>query len=367
MRLLACFLTSISKRSETTMPSITKRTVDAAKPASRDSFLWDDEIAGFGLKVTPAGGKVYIYQYRMTRPGMAKACPTKRYTIGRHGNLTPTEARTRAKELAALVSQGIDPRQMEVDKAASDDEAKRHAAEKARVENLLAFDRLAAVWLDHYENEKERRPASVAMARLVVNRYLLPVLASKPMPHITRADMQPILDSIPTAKRGMRRAVFAYASILFGWAHKRGDIADNPLTSMAKPEAPKARDRVLSDDELASIWTGTADLSQPFGPFFRLLILTGQRRSEVAGIGWAELDRATAYGPSRPAAQRTVLPTLCPYRQPPWRNWTPRIGPANQSRSRKAGCHQMARCGTGAHHHGIQPYQRHHQGQNGFG
>jgi hypothetical protein len=73
---------------------------------------------------------------------------------------------------------------------------------KRQVENLLAFDRLAAVWLDHYENEKERRPASVAMARLVVNRYLLPVLASKPMPHITRADMQPILDSIPTAKRG---------------------------------------------------------------------------------------------------------------------------------------------------------------------
>jgi hypothetical protein len=61
---------------------------------------------------------------------MAKACPTKR-TLSAGMATCPTEARTRAKELAALVSQGIDPRQMEVDKAASDDEAKRHAAEKA--------------------------------------------------------------------------------------------------------------------------------------------------------------------------------------------------------------------------------------------
>lgn len=273
--------------------TISKRTVDAAGPDARDWFLWDDDLPGFGLKVTPTGGKIYVFQYRLARPGEAEKTAAKRYTIGKHGKLTPDQARKRAKELAALVARGIDPRQQELDAVAAIDEAARVAAERARLEGELAFGTIAATWLDHYENEKDRRPSSVRQAKLIVNRHLKPRLKDKPLPHVTRADLQPIIDAIPVKQRGMRRAVFAYASILFGWAHKRGDIAENPLASMAKPEAPKPRDRVLADDELAAIWKASATISDPFGPFFRLLILTGQRRSEVAAINWVELDRAT--------------------------------------------------------------------------
>ena len=274
--------------------SITKRTVDAAKPGGRDLFIWDDDVSGFGLKVTPAGGKVYVFQYRIARPGEAERTPARRYTIGKHGSLTPDQARTRAKRLAALVEHGIDPRQRELDAIAASDEADRLAQEQARVESELAFDNVAALWLDHYENDRQRRLSSVRLAKLVVNNYLRPKLMGKPVPHIGRADLQPIIDGIPAKNRGIRRAVFAYASVLFGWAHKRGDITENPLAGMAKPEAPKARDRVLTDDELASLWKSSAKLGDPFGPFFRLLILTGQRRSEVAAINWTELDRSTA-------------------------------------------------------------------------
>lgn len=274
--------------------AITKRTVDAAKPATKDQFIWDADVSGFGLKVTPAGGKVYVYQYRIARPGEAERTPAKRYTIGKHGNLTPDQARKRAKELAALVEQGIDPRQRELDEFAAKDENERRAQEVARIEGDLAFSKVAALWLDHYENEKGRRPSSVKLATLVVNRYLKPALGDKPLPHIHRADIQPIIDAIPVRQKGIRRAVFAYSSVLFGWVAKRGDIAVNPLTGMAKPEAPKSRDRVLADGELAEVWNASGTLGAPFGPFFRLLILTGQRRSEVAAISWAELDRATA-------------------------------------------------------------------------
>ncbi|WP_295635884.1 Arm DNA-binding domain-containing protein, partial [Novosphingobium sp.] len=205
------------------MANITKRTVDAASKGARDQFVWDDELAGFGLKITPAGSKVYIFQYRQPRPGAARTAPTRRYTIGRHDPLTPDQARKRAREMAALVAQGIDPRASAIEAVAAKDEAKRIEADRKRLESELAFSKIAAVWLDHYEHEKARRPSSLAMARLVVNRYLAPKLASKPLPHITRTDLQPIFDAIPSAKRGTRRAVFAYASILFGWAHKRGD------------------------------------------------------------------------------------------------------------------------------------------------
>ena len=274
--------------------SITKRTVDSAKPAARDRFIWDAEVAGFGLKVTPAGGKVYVFQYRLARPGEASRTPAKRYTIGKHGRLTPDQARKRAKELAALVEIGIDPRQKELDELEAKDEAGRLATEKARLEGALAFENVAALWLDHYENEKERRPSSIRMAKMVVANHLKPALAGKPLPHIGRTDLQPVIDAIPVKQRGMRRAVFAYASVLFGWAHKRGDIAENPLTGMVKPEAPKARVRVLTDDELAAAWKASQKLTDPFAPFFRLLILTGQRRTEVAAINWSELDRASA-------------------------------------------------------------------------
>ena len=275
--------------------SITKRTVDAARPAARDLFIWDDDVAGFGLKVTPAGGKIYVFQYRMAaRPGEASRTPARRYTIGKHGSLTPDQARKRAKELSVLVENGIDPRQSELDVIAAKDEAERRAAEQARLNGELAFENVAALWMDHYENEKERRPSSIRLARLVVEGHLKPALAGKPMPYIGRTELQPIIDAIPARQRGMRRAVYAYSSVLFGWAHKRGDISENPLTGMVKPEAPKARDRVLDDGELAAVWKATAGLGDPFGPFFRLLILTGQRRSEVAAINWVELDRATS-------------------------------------------------------------------------
>jgi integrase len=274
--------------------SITKRAVDAAKPAAKDRFIWDAEVTGFGLKVTPAGGKVYVYQYRIARPGEAERTPAKRYTIGKHGSLTPDQARKRAKELAVLVEQGIDPRQRELDEIAAKDEAELRAQERARIEGELAFSKVAALWLDHYENEKGRRPSSVNLAKLVVNRYLKPGLGDKPMPHISRAEIQPIIDAIPVRRKGIRRAVFAYSSVLFGWVAKRGDIAVNPLTEMAKPPAPASRERVLTDGELAEVWKASATLDAPFGPFFRLLIVTGQRRSEVAAMNWAELDRTTA-------------------------------------------------------------------------
>ena len=68
---------------------ISKRMVDAAEPGPRKRILWDANIRGFGLKVTPSGGKTYIYQYRLALPGAAERTPPATYTIGRHGIWTP--------------------------------------------------------------------------------------------------------------------------------------------------------------------------------------------------------------------------------------------------------------------------------------
>jgi integrase len=274
---------------------ISKASVDAAIPlASRDVILWDDRIAGFGLKVTPAGLKVYIYRYRLAKPGQASQTAPRKYTIGRHGDLTPDQARKRAQELAAMVAQGVDPRQQDLDAIAARETSVALVEEQARVERDLAFSRIAKLWLEHYQNDMERRASSVAMATLVVNRYLTPALGDTPMPHIGRSQLQPVIDSIPSHKRGIRRAVFAYSSVLWGWAIRRGHIDVNPILAMEKPPAPAARERVLTDNELTRVYQAAETLHPIWTAFFKLLVLTGQRRSEVAGIMWEELDRATA-------------------------------------------------------------------------
>ncbi len=265
---------------------ITKDKVDALTKGAVDLFTWDDKLSGFGVKVTPAGAKVYLFQYRVGGRGN----PTRRYTIGKHGALTPDQARTRAKQLAAMVEGGIDPRQAEDDAKAAMAEAQRQADETARIVGELTFTKQVDIWLAEYEGDHRSR--TIEQARSIVTLYLRPALADRPLPHITRDDLQPIIDAIPQRSRASRLAVYAYASIFFRWAVERGSIAANPIKTMAKPKAPDARDRVLKDDELVAVWNAAGTLSSPFGAFYRLLILTGQRRNEVAGMKWSELDRA---------------------------------------------------------------------------
>lgn len=295
---------------------ISKSAVDAVQPQEREEVYWDDRLAGFGLKVTPTGSKVYIYRYRVALPGQAAKTAPKKYTIGKHGELTPDQARKRAQELAVIVASGVDPREQELAALSAREEATLREQELRRQENDLAFDRISARWLEHYEHEKGRRPSSVAMAKMVVKLYLQPKLGNRPIPQIAQKDLQSVIDAIPLNKRAMRRNVFAYASVLFGWAARRQYITANPLSSMEKPQAPVSRDRVLDDAELLKVWTATELLPSPWGAFYRLLILTGQRKSEVAGMAWSELDRPSAVWKIPAERAKNKSPHLVPLSAP---------------------------------------------------
>lgn len=281
------------------MGKINKTNVDREQPGERDRFLWDDDLPGFGLKITPAGSKVYVFQYRCAAPGEAAKTTPRRYTIGKHGPLTPDQARKRAKELAALVTQGVDPRKQELDAKADAERQRAEKAEQERRQTDLEFGRIADLWLTDYEATPKprggkRSAASVRLAKTVVDCHLRPNLAGKPMPDIGRDDLEPIIDGIPAANQAMRRTVHVYASVLWGWAIRRRYVTENPLLAMEKPAAPVARDRALKDAELLAVWKAAANLPAPFDAFMRLLILTGQRRGEVAGMIWGELDRDSA-------------------------------------------------------------------------
>jgi integrase len=71
---------------------------------------------------------------------------------------------------------------------------------------------------------------------------------------------------------------------------ERGVPETNPMEAMGKPPSAAKRERTLKHDEIRAFWVASAALDWPFAPVYRLLLLTGQRREEVAGMGWEEVD-----------------------------------------------------------------------------
>lgn len=267
--------------------AITKRTVDAAEPRSAAWFMWDQgkgSIAGFGLRVSPGGSKAYVLQYRMSG-----AKSDRRYTIGRHGPWTPDKARERAAELRRLVDTGVDPFEA--------DEAAHKGRERERVANLeRAFDVVADSWLKSYKLDrhgKPRRQSSVNLATTVA-RHLKAQFGSRRIDELGRADIIAALDAIAPGKVAMRSSVFSYGRILWKWAFARELVDVIPFAALSAPAKPVSRDVILTDAELPIIWRATRKVEYPFGPAFRLLLLTGQRRSEVFGMTWEELDKKAA-------------------------------------------------------------------------
>ncbi|WP_293942546.1 site-specific integrase [Sphingomonas sp.] len=255
---------------------VTKRAVDAIRPGSKDEFLWDEDLSGFGLKVTPAGRKVYLFQYRLGGRG----APTRRVTIGVHGNpWTPAGARDEAERLLVLVKQGKDP-------AAEKEERRRMATD-------LAFDGYVTKFLTEY-GKPHWRSGTYTNAESALRRFVTPALKKKALPLIRRSDISAMFDALPSASVALPRNVFALVRKLFAWAVERGDIDRSPLEGFRGPPGAPSRDRVLSDEESKLVWIAACQLAYPFGSLVQFLIATGQRREECAAISWAELNQAQA-------------------------------------------------------------------------
>ena len=258
--------------------SITKRAVDAFSPGAANTFLWDDELRGFGLKVTPRGAKSYVYAYRLG----GREATKKRYTIGKHGSpWTPATARHRAEELAAIVGKGEDPMSTEKDRR-SDAVTFEFGAYAERF--AKAYPTLPR------KSGRPRSPRWTAYAALILRSRAIPAFAGKTIKTITKANVAAFLDSMAD-QPALRRNASAVLRQVFAWAVERGDIAMSPLIGSKLPASVPARERVLSDAELALIWKAAEDIDYPFGPLFRVLIATGQRREEVSGMDWREVNQ----------------------------------------------------------------------------
>ena len=115
-------------------------------------------------------------------------------------------------------------------------------------------------------------------------------IRDRPIALITRAQIAGIIGQAQARSNAAARLLFADMRPIFAWALNQGAIEGNPMGGMRGPALSQARDRVLGDDELKAFWHAASEQGWPFENVFKLLLLTGQRREEVAGMRWRELD-----------------------------------------------------------------------------
>lgn len=260
----------------------------------KDRVIWDAELARFGLRVTPAGKRIYIIQYR-AKPAPGVPSTTRKVTIGEHdGNLwNVTKARSAARKVLGAVDVGGDPVAERIARAEADRLAKTEAADQAARDAAEAEARKR----DRFELVMERYAAAALAGKKSgpeMARHLRrgPVVAweGRQIGAIRRRDVTELMDEIRRRSPATARLTYAALRGLFGWCIEREIVEHSPCDHVKAPPRPAARDRVLSADELRAVWQGADALGQPFGPIVKLLMLTGQREAEVAGMTWAELD-----------------------------------------------------------------------------
>lgn len=254
-----------------TMPnqSITVRTVQSAKPdPKRDIYVWDTRLKGFGLRITPRGAQSFVFQYRVN------GGPARRKTIGPVGSpWTPLTARKEAERLLVKVYQGIDPV-----------EASREARRRKEALNFPAY---CAKFTDLYL--KQNWPGTWNAARQTLENVVIPRWGDRSVAEIKRGDIVKVLDDY-TDRPARRKEIHSVLRKLFNWAADREDIPVSPLAGMKAPKSVAPRRRVLTDEELVALWHATVKAEWPWGPYIRMLLLTMQRRGEVAAMDWSEVD-----------------------------------------------------------------------------
>jgi len=300
---------------------LTKRVLDAIQPSTTETFMWDADLRGFGVRVSPRGRKSFIVAYRMGGNGSQ----ARRQVLGVYGVLTVDEARDRARRILARVAEGIDPvAEAEAAKAAAkaatqaDERRQREEEVERERQSALRLDRLAERFMAEHVALK-RKKTTYAFYRIVLDKHLLPALGTRDVREITRQDVAKLHAGLAAKATTANRAVAVLGSI-YGWADRLEILPEGSRNPTAKLEkfAEHGRDRFLSIDELARLgaaireaetagieWAPRPEGKTKHAPkaenrrvtiapeaaaAVRLLLFTGARLREILNLEWAAVD-----------------------------------------------------------------------------
>ncbi len=269
------------------MTKLTKRVADAAKPADKDYFIWDDEMPGYGLRVLPSGKKSYMVQYR------AKG-RTRRVTFGRYGKMTADEARVKARGLLSAVDHGEDP--------AADIKGQRQAMTVAEVSQRFLTEHVA----------NRCKPVTEREYRRAIDLHIRPKIGTRRVTDIARSDIQMLHNDFRDTPYQANRAL-SVLSKMFNLCEAWGLRPDgsNPCRHIKKYPEQK-RQRYLSGAELKRLGETLAEYekrgseAKAAATCLRLLLLTGCRLGEIQTLKWSYVAADRIHLPDSKTGAKTV-------------------------------------------------------------
>lgn len=275
-------------------------------PASGRAYHYDDRQPGLELVVTEKGHKSFFTVYRC-------GTTTRRMKIGPFPTVKLATARDEARNVMARVTLGDDP-----------------AAAKQQARAAVTFADVAKEFLEKHARRKNREKSWREAERILFGSKLtrkgktrhvpiVEVWGNRKLTDIKRADVRSLLEDKAETAPVMANRVLACISPVFTFALEREWIEANPCARLKKPSSEKARERVLSADEIRIVWTGLDEEDPLIAALVRVQLLTGQRPGEVREMQWAEvdLDRGVWTIPSERSKNRLLqrVPLTAPVRE----------------------------------------------------
>ena len=246
---------------------LNKQVIATTKPQDREAIIWDREVPGLGLRVTPNGAKSFILK---TRIGRGRSAPIKKPTLGKVGDLTLDQARIKAREWKVLAASGIDP-----------------------TRNKKETGRTVADLCSEYVEAHVPRKRSGDDDRAKITQHILPRLGRRLVKDVTFSDIERLHRTMRKTPYAANRTV-TLLSTMFSLAVKWDWLDRNPAKGIERYPEEK-RSRFLSSDEINRlsqalvdyvVTAARADQAQKAADAIRLLMLTGARRSEVLSARW---------------------------------------------------------------------------------
>jgi integrase len=246
--------------------------VDRIKPGKDRLELPDrgnGNVGGLYLIVQPSGRKSWAVRFRLHGK-------SHKHTLGSYPAIGLAEARSQTGEALRLVHRGINPESVKQTAAPSFESVVRDFIDRHAKKNRSWTEAARLLGL---------RPQLTIIEGGLIERW-----GKRPVDDIHRDEVVALLDDIADRAPYVANRTLAYLRKLYNWATPRYRLTDSPCRGVSAPGKEQSRDRVLSDEELRRVWLATGEIGYPFGDIVRLLILSGQRLTEVAQMEWSEVD-----------------------------------------------------------------------------
>jgi integrase len=253
------------------MPRIklTKSAIDALTKTTSEVVYWDAACPGFGVKVTPQGRKVFVVVYRTGGAGSKQ----RKYTIGPYGRVTLHQARVAAQKVFTAKLEGRDP-----------------AAEKREARRRVVADQVEDL-LENFITQRLAPNRSAAAISRLLRREVGTAWSGRSVHTISKRDVVDLTCAIvQRGAPGSANKTLKSLKTFLRWCVGQAVLDRSPAEGVPLPAKEVARDRVLNDTELGKILFAAQTIGGPYGGIVKFLALTGQRREEVAGLRWEELD-----------------------------------------------------------------------------